>query len=58
MGNRLSVSKSLDPTKVTFGEDGPGKVVFPDSDKGGTEGPEVIMLIGQEKWLSIPTSAW
>jgi hypothetical protein len=50
MGNRLSVSKSLKPGEVTFGKDGPGKVVFEDSHPGGTEGPEVIKLIGQDKW--------
>jgi hypothetical protein len=49
MGNRLSVSNSLDPGKVTFGEDGCGKAVFPGQTRP-TEGPEVIKLIGQDKW--------
>jgi hypothetical protein len=64
MGNRLSTSKSLKPGKVTFGKDGPGKVVFEDSHPGGTEGPEVIKLIGQDKWhiygdpFAAPLEAW
>lgn len=64
MGNRLSVSKSLKPGEVTFGKDGPGKVVFEDSHPGGTEGPEVIKLIGQDKWyiygdpFETPLEAW
>ena len=64
MGNRLSVSKSLKPGEVTFGQDGPGKVVFKDSHPGGTEGPEVIKLIGQDKWyiygdpFETPLEAW
>ena len=64
MGNRLSVSKSLHPGEVTFGKDGPGKVVFEDSHPKGTEGPEVIKLIGQDKWyiygdpFEAPLEAW
>ncbi len=49
MGNRLSISKSLDPSKDSFAKSGQGKVVFEDEIKP-TEGPEVIKLIGQNKW--------
>jgi hypothetical protein len=49
MGNRLSVSTSLDPSRDTFAEDGHGKVVLPDEIKP-TEGPEVIQPAGQRKW--------
>jgi Glycosyl hydrolases family 43 len=63
MGNRLSVSKSLDPSKDSFAKDGHGKIVFSDENKP-TEGPEVIKLIGQEKWyvygdpFRAPMQAW
>jgi hypothetical protein len=49
MGNRLSVSKSLDPSKGSFATCGHGKVVFADEIKP-TEGPEVIKVIGHNKW--------
>lgn len=49
MGNRLSVSTSLDPSKDTFANDGHGKVVLPGEIKP-TEGPEVIRLVNQRKW--------
>lgn len=49
MGNRLSKVKSLDPTRDSFAKDGFGKVIFDDEIKP-TEGPEVIKLIGQNKW--------
>jgi hypothetical protein len=49
MGNRLSTSKSLAPTKDSFAKDGKGKVVFEGENKP-IEGPEVFKLIGQEKW--------
>jgi uncharacterized protein len=63
MGNRLSISKSLDPSKASFAKDGHGKVVFSDESKP-TEGPEVIKLIGREKWyiygdpFGSPMEAW
>jgi hypothetical protein len=49
MGNRLSVSTSLDPSKDTFAKDGHGRVVLSDEIKP-TEGPEVIRLVNQRKW--------
>lgn len=49
MGNRLSTSTSLDPSRDSFGKHGHGKVVFAGEIKP-TEGPEVIQLIGQNKW--------
>jgi hypothetical protein len=49
MGNRLLTAKSLDPSKDTFGGKGIGKDVFPDSARP-TEGPEVIKVIGQDRW--------
>jgi len=63
MGNRLSVSKSLDPSKDTFARDGHGKIVFAGEIKP-TEGPEVVKLIGQQKWyiygdpFGAPMQAW
>lgn len=63
MGNRLSTSKSLDPRIDTFGKDGPGKDIFPDSQQP-TEGPEVIKLIGEDRWyiygdpFNAPMEAW
>lgn len=63
MGNRLSVSTSLDPTKDGLGDEGHGRDVFPDQIKP-TEGPEVVKLIGQKKWyvyadpFRAPLQAW
>lgn len=49
MGNRLSVSTSLDPSRDSFARSGHGKVVF-EGQIQPTEGPEVIRLIGEERW--------
>ncbi|MBN1853998.1 MAG: glycoside hydrolase family 43 protein [Pirellulales bacterium] len=49
MGNRLLTATNLDPQKDTFGGKGVGRDVFPDSTRP-TEGPEVIKVIGQDKW--------
>lgn len=49
MGNRLSISRSLDPARDSFAHDGHGKVVFEGEIKP-TEGPEVIKLVGQDRW--------
>ena len=63
MGNRLSTSKSLDPAKDSFAKGGAGKVVFEGQAKP-TEGPEVIKLVGQNKWyvygdpFNSPMQAW
>ena len=63
MGNRLSTSSSLDPAADSFAKDGHGKVVFADETKP-TEGPQVIQLIGQQKWhvygdpFHAPLEAW
>ncbi len=63
MGNRLLTSSSLDPRKDTFGGKGAGKDVFPDGMRP-TEGPEVIQVIGQDKWyvyadpFRSPLEAW
>ncbi len=63
MGNRLSTVTSLDPAKDSFARDGHGKVVFEGQTKP-TEGPEVIRLIGQDKWyiygdpFYAPLQAW
>ncbi len=63
MGNRLSTVTSLDPKKDSFARDGHGKVVFEGQIKP-TEGPEVIRLIGQDKWyiygdpFRSPLQAW
>ncbi len=63
MGNRLSTVTSLDPKKDSFGRDGHGRVVF-DGQLKPTEGPEVIRLIGQDKWyvygdpFKHPLQAW
>lgn len=63
MGNRLSTTTSLDPKKDSFADDGYGKEVF-DGQIRPTEGPEVIRLIGQEKWyiygdpFRSPLQAW
>jgi len=63
MGNRLSTVTSLDPTKDSFAKDGYGKVVF-DGQFKPTEGPEVIRLIGRDKWYIYgdpfrhPLQAW
>jgi len=63
MGNRLSISKSLDPAQDSFSDDGHGKIVFVDEAKP-TEGPEVIKLVGQDTWyvygdpFNSPLQAW
>lgn len=63
MGNRLSVSTSLNPAEDSFGDDGHGKIVFTDETKP-TEGPEVIQLIGEKRWyvygdpFNAPLEAW
>ena len=63
MNNLLLTSKSLDPKKDTFGGKGPGKDVLAGASKP-IEGPEVIQLIGQEKWyvygdpFHSPMQAW
>jgi len=63
MGNRLSTSRTLDPRTNTFAEARSGKIVFPDETKP-TEGPEIIKLIGQDRWyvygdpFNGPMEAW
>ena len=63
MGNRLSTVKSLDPANDSFAKDGHGKIVFSGEIKP-TEGPEVIKLVGRDKWyiygdpFSSPMQAW
>ncbi len=63
MGNRLSTVTRLDPARDSFAKDGHGKVVFEGQTKP-TEGPEVIRLIGQDKWYIYgdpfhrPLEAW
>ncbi len=63
MGNRLSTSRTLDPGTNTFAEGQPGKIVFKGQTKP-TEGPEVIQLIGWNKWyvygdpFASPMEAW
>ena len=49
MGNRLSISTSLDPAIDSFAKDGHGRVVFSGETKP-TEGPEAIRLVNQPKW--------
>ena len=63
MGNRLSTVTSLDPKQDSFANDGHGKEVFPNQTRP-TEGPQVIRLIGQDKWyiygdpFHSPLQAW
>lgn len=63
MGNHLSTSRSLDPKIGSFAQDGIGKEVLPDETKP-IEGPEVIQLIGQDRWyvygdpFHAPMEAW
>ena len=63
MGNRLSTSRTLDSRTNTFAEGKPGKIVLQGQTKP-TEGPEVIQLIGQNKWyiygdpFRSPIEAW
>ncbi len=63
MNNRLLTSASLDPKKDSFGGKGPGKDVLAGASKP-TEGPEVIQLVGQDKWyvygspINAPMEAW
>ncbi len=49
LGNRLSMSQTLNPQTNTFAEKQLGNIVF-DGQTKPTEGPEVIQLIGQKKW--------
>ena len=63
MSNRLSTVTSLDPKRDSFAHAGHGKEVFAGQIKP-TEGPEVIRLIGQDKWyiygdpFHSPLQAW
>ena len=63
LGNRLSTSKTLDPRTNTFAEGNPGRVVF-EGQTQPTEGPEVIQLIGEQRWyvygdpFRSPMEAW
>ena len=63
MGNRLSTVTSLDPSQDSFTKDGHGRIVFPDETKP-TEGPEVVKLVQEDKWLvygdpfNAPLEAW
>jgi len=63
MGNRLSMSRSLDPKKDSFAKDGYGKEVFPGQSKP-TEGPAVVKVIGEKRWYVYcdpfhhPLEAW
>ena len=63
MGNRLSTSKTLSAEHNSFASDGPGKIVFEGQTKP-TEGPEVIKLIGEDRWyiygdpFRAPLEAW
>lgn len=63
MGNRLSIVGSLDTKKDSFAKDGYGRIVFLDETKP-TEGPEVLKLMQEKKWLvygdpfSAPLQAW
>jgi hypothetical protein len=63
MGNRLSSSRTLDSKTNTFADGRPGKSVF-EGQTQPTEGPEVIKLIGEEKWyiygdpFQSPMEAW
>jgi len=49
LGNRLTLVSSLDPTKDSFARSGYGRDLLPDQTRP-IEGPEVIRLIGQDKW--------
>jgi len=49
LGNRLSTARSLDPGVDSFARDGIGRDIFPDSEQP-TEGPEVVKLIGEDRW--------
>ncbi len=63
MNNLLLTSKSMNPKVDTFGGKGPGKDVLAGAARP-IEGPEVIQLIGQEKWyiysdpFHAPMQAW
>ncbi len=63
MGNRLAIVTSLDPAKDSFAKAGYGKEIFEGQAKP-IEGPEVIRLIGQDKWyiyadpFHSPLQAW
>ncbi len=63
MGNRLSTSLTLDAVTNTFGAGGPGAVVL-EGEVKPTEGPELIELIGEERWyvygdpFNSPMQAW
>ena len=63
MGIRLSTSRTLDAAANTFAEGRPGEVVLPGQTKP-IEGPQVVKLIGQDKWyvygdpFEAPMEAW
>ncbi|UCG46841.1 MAG: glycoside hydrolase family 43 protein [Phycisphaerales bacterium] len=63
MGNRLSTATSLDPKLDSFADAGYGRDVLADQTRP-TEGPEVIRLIGEDKWyvygdpFRSPLEAW
>ena len=63
LGNRLATVTSLDPKQDSFANAGYGRDVLPDQTKP-IEGPEVIRLIGQDKWyvysdpFHSPLEAW
>ena len=63
MGNRLATVKSLDPKKDSFARAGYGRDVLPDQTRP-IEGPEVIRLIGEDRWyiygdpFRSPLEAW
>ncbi|TKG93468.1 hypothetical protein EYV94_17120 [Puteibacter caeruleilacunae] len=50
-GNRMYVSPTLDPNEegFTFGQKDHGKEVLPNQSRP-TEGPEIIKLIGEDRW--------
>jgi len=63
LGNRLATATSLDPKHDSFAKAGYGRDVLPHQSRP-TEGPEVIRLIGQQKWyvygdpFHSPLEAW
>ncbi|UCD51472.1 MAG: glycoside hydrolase family 43 protein [Phycisphaerales bacterium] len=63
LGNRLATVTSLDPTQDSFAKSGYGRDLLSDQTRP-IEGPEVIRLIGQDKWyvygdpFHSPLEAW